>query len=86
MPVVQKIMREGIPYSYEDYFPPPVDKYFRFTSVPFGEYFITTGADITSIKKAEVALRESEERFKMIASNTPDHLLVQDRELRYLLS
>lgn len=54
MPIVRKIMTEGVPYSYDDYFPPPVDKYFRFTSVPFGEYFITTGADITDIKKAQI--------------------------------
>lgn len=60
MPVVQKIMTEGIPYSFEDYFP-NLDKYFRFTSVPLGEYFITTGADITGIKKAEIALRQSRE-------------------------
>ena len=31
------------------------------------------------------ALRESEERFRAVASNTPDHVLVQDRELRYEL-
>ena len=36
MPVVQKIMTEGVPYSFEDYFP-NLDKYFRFTSVPLGE-------------------------------------------------
>ena len=30
-----------------------------------------------------VELRESEARFKMIAASTPDHLLVQDRDLRY---
>ena len=53
MPIVQKIMTEGVPYSTEDYFPPPVDKYFRFTSIPLGEYFITTGADVTDIKKAQ---------------------------------
>ena len=53
MPIVQKIMKEGKPYSYVDYFPPPVDKYFRFTSIPLGEYFFTTGADITDIKKAQ---------------------------------
>ncbi len=29
------------------------------------------------------ALHRSEERFKAIASSTPDHLMVQDRELRY---
>ena len=42
----------------------------------------------TARAKAErqaAALRESEERFKSIASNTPDHILVQDRELRYSL-
>ena len=57
MPVVRKIMAEGVPYSFEDYFP-QLDKHFRFTSVPLGDYFITTGADITSNKKAEQALRE----------------------------
>jgi PAS domain S-box-containing protein len=35
--------------------------------------------------QAEEALRDSEERFKVIASSTPDHVLVQDRELRYSL-
>ncbi len=54
MPVVQKIMAEGAPCSYEDYFP-NLDRHFRFTSVPLGEYFITTGADITEHKRAEAA-------------------------------
>ncbi len=56
-------MTEGVPLSFEDYFP-NLDKHFRFTSVPLGEYFITTGADITSIKKAVEALRQSEERLR----------------------
>ena len=60
MPVVRKIMEEGVPYGFEDYFP-HLDKYFRFTSVPLGEYFITTGADITSLKKIEQSLRQSRE-------------------------
>jgi signal transduction histidine kinase/HAMP domain-containing protein len=58
MPVVQKIMTEGVPFSFEDYFP-NLDKHFRFTSVPLGDYFITTGADITGIKKAEEALKKA---------------------------
>lgn len=57
LPVVQKIMSEGVPYTYEDYFP-NLDKYFRFTSVPYGEFFITTGADITAIRKAHDVLEQ----------------------------
>ncbi len=60
MPIVQKIMSEGVPYAYEDYFP-HLDKHFRFTSVPLRGYFITTGADITAIKKTNEALREAYE-------------------------
>ena len=56
MSVVQKIMDEGVPHSFEDYFP-NLDKYFRFTSIPLGEYFITTGADITILKRAEDLLK-----------------------------
>ena len=33
--------------------------------------------------KSEKALRESEEKFKLIATNTPDHIFIQDTELRY---
>ena len=40
--------------------------------------------DVTERKRVEEALRESEARFKVIASSTPDHLLVQNRELKYV--
>jgi PAS domain S-box-containing protein len=35
--------------------------------------------------RAENALRESEERFRVIAASNPDHVLVQDRDLKYSL-
>jgi len=70
MPIVQKIMTEGVAHSFEDFFP-HLDKHFRFTSVPLGEYFITTGADITRIKKAEEALRESEEKARNLIRYAP---------------
>ena len=56
MPVVQKIVAEGVPYSYEDFFP-QLRKFFQFTSVPLRGYFITTGTDITKIKDTEESLR-----------------------------
>jgi PAS domain S-box-containing protein len=39
--------------------------------------------NITERRRAEEALRQSEARFRAIASHTPDHILVQDRDLRY---
>ena len=58
LPIVQKIVSEGVAHSFEDYFP-HLDRHFRFTSVPLGDYFITTGADITVIKKAQESLNAS---------------------------
>jgi PAS domain S-box-containing protein len=70
MPVVQKVMTEGLPSSYDDYFP-NLNRYFRFTTVPFGDYFITTGADITAIRQAAEALKETEERFRALSETSP---------------
>ncbi|HSD94294.1 MAG TPA: PAS domain-containing protein, partial [Syntrophales bacterium] len=82
MPVVQKIMTEGVPCSYEDYFP-HLDKHFRFTSVPLGDHFITTGADVTSIKKAEEALNESRQRLAVIVDSIADGFYALDRSWRF---
>jgi signal transduction histidine kinase/HAMP domain-containing protein len=70
LPVVHKIMAEGVPYSFEDYFQ-NLDRYFRFTSVPLGDYFITTGADITEIKKTEEKLR----RLSQFPEENPNPVL-----------
>jgi PAS domain S-box-containing protein len=86
MPVVQKIITEGVPHYFEDYFP-HLDKYFRFTSVPVGDYFITTGADITAIKKAQDALQKAHDQLeKRVEERTAelrrsyDKLTVETRE------
>ncbi|MFC1537447.1 PAS domain S-box protein [Gemmatimonadota bacterium] len=41
------------------------------------------GDDITERKLAEEKLRESEEKFRVITSNIPDHIIMQDSDLRY---
>jgi PAS domain S-box-containing protein len=41
--------------------------------------------NLTRFKEAEEALRLSERRFRLLAEQTPDHLLVQDLDLRYIL-
>ena len=39
--------------------------------------------DITERRQAEQSLQESLEKFRIIATSTPDHILVQDKDLRY---
>jgi len=76
LPFVQKIMTSGEPYSFEDYFP-HLDKHFRFTAVPLGDHYIVTGADITDIIKAKLALSESEERLRLLGNNLPESAVYQ---------
>ncbi len=63
MPIVQKIFREEVPYSRESYFPMS-NQYLHMIDVPLGEYFITTGMDITERKRAEMDLLKSQNLLK----------------------
>jgi PAS domain S-box-containing protein len=40
-------------------------------------------ASFSGLKRAEEALRNSETKFRAIASRTPDHIIIQDIDLRY---
>jgi PAS domain S-box-containing protein len=51
--------------------------------LPSGE-IVAVYEDLTNSKRVEEELRISEERFKSIASLTPDHIIMQDRQLKYL--
>ena len=87
-PVVEKIMAEGVPHAYEDYFP-HLGRHFRFTSIPMGEYFITTGADITGLKRIQEGLvQEIADRKRLEAAlveearRKDDFLALLGHELR----
>jgi PAS domain S-box-containing protein len=45
--------------------------------------FIGISTDISEQIKIEKALKDSEELFRDIVSNNPDHILIQDNDLRY---
>jgi PAS domain S-box-containing protein len=79
-PVVEKILASGKPHSFEAYLP-TVGKHFKFTAVPLGELFITTGVDITSQKNAAENLRRlNEELEHRVAERTAEiHALWADR-------
>ena len=46
---------------------------------------IVVNNDATKLKKTEEALKQSEDKFKFIATHTPDHILIQDLNLRYTM-
>jgi PAS domain S-box-containing protein len=62
-PVVEKILADGVPHSFEAYIS-QVAKHFQFTAVPLGEFFITTGVDITFQKRAAEDLRRLNEKLE----------------------
>ncbi|VTT98138.1 histidine kinase : Chemotaxis protein methyltransferase CheR OS=Polaromonas naphthalenivorans (strain CJ2) PE=4 SV=1: PAS_9: PAS_4: PAS_9: PAS_4: PAS_9: PAS_8: PAS_4: PAS_8: PAS_3: PAS_3: HisKA: HATPase_c: Response_reg [Gemmataceae bacterium] len=77
--VVRKITTEGVPHAFEDYFP-ALDRHFRFTSVPVGDHFITTGADITAIQRAHESLRQSEDRYRAVLESITDAFFAVGRD------
>jgi hypothetical protein len=82
MPLVQKVMTQGVPHVFEDFFP-NLDKCFRFTTVPLGDYFITTGTDITQLKKDQESLRQRmEELLELNAELTMFNDVAVGREMR----
>ncbi|GGK57304.1 MULTISPECIES: PAS domain S-box protein [Flavobacteriaceae] len=78
MPIVKKIFETGKSCSWETYFP-ATKQFLSMDSIPLGEFFISTGRDITIRKKEEQKLLKAEEQansslqqIKVIQANTPN--------------
>ncbi len=78
-----KVALTGNPVQFDNYSPVLKRHYDVYAYRPIQGQFAVIFMDITERKQAEESLRESEERFKAITSSTPDHIMLQDRELRY---
>jgi len=63
MPIVEKIFAENAPHIWEQYFP-NTGQFLHMISAPFGEYFISTGLDITERRQAEATLRQKHEMLE----------------------
>lgn len=77
MPIVQRIFSENKPHSWESYFP-GTKQHLKMTSVPFGDYFITTGVDITAIKESELNVLDANRELALMNS------FMIDREMRII--
>ncbi len=52
MPIVEKIFQDNAPFCWEEYFG-ATNQTLKMTSIPVGEFFISTGSDITPEKEAD---------------------------------
>lgn len=64
MPIVEKIFRERQPHSWEVYFK-GTDQTLQMTSIPLDEVFISTGVDVSPIRRSEKALFGAHRRLAL---------------------
>lgn len=80
MPTVRKIFETGKPYKWVEYFE-PTNQYLSMSSIPFGDYFISTGEDITDQKKAEKELEILNNNLEIRVQERTEEILKVSKEL-----
>ncbi len=74
--------------SMQNFIMPAGDKFFSFIAVPFPDldYVNLYGSDITEMKAAEDAMRNSEQLLRGVIDTTPACIFVKNAEGKYLLA
>ncbi|WP_049871286.1 hybrid sensor histidine kinase/response regulator [Ramlibacter tataouinensis] len=81
-PVVEQVMREQRPVSYDDFFQ-PLGRHFRFATVPLGsEEFMTTGADVTAMRTAQQTIERQNLELRDADARKDRFLATLSHELR----
>ncbi|MCX6287965.1 MAG: PAS domain S-box protein [Bacteroidetes bacterium] len=71
----EKAMREQLPIQMEEYYP-PYDKWFENRIHPSQDGLAIFFQDITVRKKAELALKENEEKYRALVESANDSILI----------
>jgi PAS domain S-box-containing protein len=79
----EKVMNDRIPISMEEYYP-PYGKWFENRIFPTETGISIFFQDITVRKKAEIALTESEERYRILIEQAADGIFLGDQEGNFI--
>ena len=86
--IIKKTLEERIPHQLENefIFPDGTSGWFDLSIQPVPEGVFILSIDITERKEAEKALRESEEKYRLIADNSDDWIywIMPDGNLKYI--
>lgn len=79
--IVRKIFAEGKPHIWESHFP-ATGQTLRMASIPFGEYFISTGSDITERKLAMEMIIQAKNKAEAASHAKSRFLANMSHEIR----